>query len=78
VVADLVEQVAHEHRVEQAQEEVEVELEPGLDVGLVEAAACWNSSTRNPSKPAVRSASRYSASYMPNRHGPQAPAVRNT
>ena len=24
------------------------------------------------------SASRYSASYMPNRHGPQAPAVKNT
>ena len=32
--------------------------------------------TRNPSNPELRSASRYSDSYMPNRHGPHPPAVR--
>ncbi len=36
---------------------------------------CWKSMTRKPSKPELRSARRYSASYMPNRHGPHAPAV---
>ena len=39
---------------------------------------CWNSSTRKPSKPELRSARRYSASYMPKRQGPHAPAVKNT
>ena len=34
--------------------------------------------TRKPSKPASRSALRYSVTYMPKRHGPQAPAVRKT
>jgi hypothetical protein len=39
---------------------------------------CWKSITRKPSKPASRSALRYSVTYMPKRQGPQAPAVRNT
>ena len=39
---------------------------------------CWNNNTRNPSKPPSRKALRYSVAYMPKRHGPQAPAVRNT
>ena len=34
--------------------------------------------TRKPSKPASRSALRYSVTYMPKRHGPHAPAVRKT
>ena len=36
---------------------------------------CWNRMTRKPSKPELRRARRYSASYMPKRQGPQAPAV---
>ena len=39
---------------------------------------CWNSITRKPSKPASRSALRYSVAYMPKRQGPHAPAVRKT
>ena len=39
---------------------------------------CWNRMTRKPSKPELRSARRYSASYMPKRHGPHAPAVMKT
>ena len=39
---------------------------------------CWKSRTRKPSKPAFRRARRYSASYMPKRHGPQEPAVTKT
>ena len=39
---------------------------------------CWKSTTRKPSKPASRSALRYSVTYMPKRQGPQAPAVTKT
>ena len=38
----------------------------------------WKSSTLKPSKPASRRALRYSVTYIPKRHGPHEPAVRNT
>ncbi len=47
-------------------------------VACLRPPVCWNSSTRKPSKPASRSALRYSVTYMPKRHGPHAPAVMNT
>ncbi len=47
-------------------------------VACLRPPCCWNSSTRKPSKPESRSALRYSVTYVPKRHGPQAPAVTNT
>ena len=76
-VGDLVEDVAAVHRVQDAQEEVEIHLQARLRRRTGSSPPdCWKSITRKPSKPELRSASRYSASYMPKRHGPQAPAVK--
>ena len=51
---------------------------PGSPEAALMPSLSLNSSTRNPSKPAFFNAKRYSASYMPKRHGPQEPAVKKT
>ncbi len=78
-VGHFVHHVAAVQRVEDAQEEVEVHLQAGFGVGLVQAAATAGTAARGSRRsPALRSARRYSASYMPKRQGPQAPAVKKT
>ena len=51
---------------------------PASPVFALTPSSCWNVRMRNPSKPALRSARRNSPSYMPNRQGPQPPAVKKT
>jgi hypothetical protein len=55
-----------------------VNFNPGSPEAALIPSLSLNSNTRKPSKPAFFSAKRYSASYMPKRHGPHEPAVKKT
>ncbi len=79
LIDQVINHVAHVQRVQHAHAEVDARTSsPGSPLAALIPSVCWKSKTRNPSKPAFCRANRYSASYMPKRHGPQEPAVKNT